>query len=738
MKKAILAVAGLGLALTTSAQEIQRFTTPASSKRLDTIEVRDHVDKTAKERAEFQHHAQTTEVLTKAELHRNNPAFVEQALNTVAGVQVDKRTQLGGQRIVIRGYGNDQKFNNWGVKVYYNGIPLTTADGVTQLDDLDFTLVDNVEIIKGPAATEYGAGVGGVARFYLAPSTHKGITLSEDFTTGSFDLVQSSTRLDMVTDKSSVVANYTHLQSNGYRPHSATQKNYFTSFGKFKLSPKQSLSYFISHNSSFDEVTGQISYASYYAGEDPGNQAYIKKNANNNTITTRIGLSHQYAFNKHFSNWTTLFYSGNDYHRVSAGANGDGSDANYGLRSSFFLRYGEKKWIEKLEVGTEMQASKSLVSSYRFTGTNDSIPLQVNPISGASYLRYNTTQSSFFAINRIGFKPWGLTLVTGISANTNQYKRTDLYALPGLITGHKDQSFEKHFETSINPHIALQKLWKGQIFQASYSEGYNAPTASSAFISGINQPNDSLLPEKGRMIELSAQGLLFHSRFDYQFSIFRLDVDNKLTQLSGVDPQNGATYTYFANTGTQRNQGIELSLGYLWALKKNPVLATVEPFFTASWYDFTYRDFKTKLGGTINDYSGKQTVGVPHQKYCAGIDLRTPQGFYANTTFYYLGDVYADFANTNKVGSYTQFNARLGYRHSFALARHMPKRFDLDVYVAGNNLSNQINYTYLFIGNAINDTDKGSGFPAGVATDVTPGPSLAYFFGGVGLKYRLK
>src|SRR6476469_2222198 len=95
-----------------------------SQQKLTSVEVEGR-KKTQKERAEFQHHAQTTEVLTEEELNRNNPAFIEQSLNTVAGVQADKRTQLGGQRIVIRGYGNDQKFNNWGIKAYYNGIPLT-------------------------------------------------------------------------------------------------------------------------------------------------------------------------------------------------------------------------------------------------------------------------------------------------------------------------------------------------------------------------------------------------------------------------------------------------------------------------------------------------------------------------------------------------------------------------------------------------------------------------------------
>jgi iron complex outermembrane receptor protein len=727
MKRFFLLIAGITLAATASAQEPQQ---------LSSVEVKGR-KKTVKERAEFQHHAQTTEVLTEEELNRNNPAFIEQSLNTVAGVQVDKRTQAGGQRIVIRGYGNDQKFNNWGIKAYYNGIPLTTADGVTVLDDVDFSLINNIEIIKGPAATEYGAGVGGVARFYLRTSEVKGVSLSERFIAGSYDLIQSNTRLDVVGDHSSIAVNFSHLQSNGYRPHGASLKNFFTTFGDFRLSGKHRMSYYLSHNFSHDEVCGQISYPDYYAGIDKGNQAYIKKNARNNMQTTRIGLSNYYQLTKGLSNATTLFYSNADYKRVSAGADENSMNPNFGIRSVFNWKTQlGNKFSNGLELGMELQESRSLVSGYRFTGTNDSIPQQVNPINTASYFRYTSNQYSYFAIDRLTYRPWKLTLVAGISANTIRYRRVDLLAAPGLIGNYnKDLSFEKNFETSFNPHVALQKLWKAQIFQLSYSQGYNAPTSATSFITAIGKANDSLLPEKGRMLEFSVQGLLLNTHLDYQFSIFRLDVDDKLTQLSGVNPAGG-TYSYTANTGQQRNQGIELSIGYIWRPAKNPLIARVEPFLSGSLYDFSYMDFKTIVGGKLNDYSTKQVVGVPRQKYTVGLDLGSPQGFYANTTFFYSGDVYTDFANMNKVGSFTQLNAKLGYRHSFALARFMPKRFDLDVFVAGNNLSNQFNYTFLFLGNNINDADPGSGYPAGMATDVNPGPSLAYFFGGIGLKYR--
>lgn len=692
--------------------------------------------KTSRERVEYLHNAQSTEVLTEAELKRNNPAFLEQTLGTMAGVQVDKRTQLGGQRIVIRGYGNDQKSDNWGIKAYYRGIPLTTAEGVTSLDDIDFSLVNNIEVIKGPASTEYGAGVGGVVRFSLQGEERRGVTLSEDFTAGTYNLLQSRTRLDVVDSNSSITANYTHFQGDGYRPHGASLKNFFTSFGEFKLNKKETLSYFISHNYSKEETPGQIPYALYYAGVDPGNMAYIRKNGRTEILTTRVGVSHDYQITKGFGNLTSVFYSGSNSKHVSAGSFTNGTDANYGLRSVFYWKKDlNNNFQNHLEVGTELQESQTLENNAKFTGNIDT-PLQLKPISSASSLKYLTRQTSYFAIDRITYVPWQLTLVAGVSSNLARYNREDLYGLPGLIPGHADQSFDKNFDVAINPHIALQKSWKNQIFQFSYSQGFNAPTASSSFITGLNISNDSLLPEHATQFELSAQGLLFNTHFDYQVSIFRMNIHDKITQLAGVDPSNNSTYNYFANTGEQQNQGIEMSLGYVWVLPKNPVLAHIDPFVSSSFYDFTYTDFSTKVDKTVVNYSGKQIVGVPRNKMTVGLDLTSPQGIYMNNTFTYMGDVYADFGNTNKVGSFNLYNARIGYRHSFRLARFAPRNLDVDVYFAGNNLSNQINYTYLFMGLKVNDSDKGSGFPSTVAADVTPGANRAYFFGGFGLKYH--
>ena len=223
------------------------------------------------------------------------------------------------------------------------------------------------------------------------------------------------------------------------------------------------------------------------------------------------------------------------------------------------------------------------------------------------------------------------------------------------------------------------------------------------------------------MWDFSVHGLIAKTRLDYQISLFNIDISNKLTQLKpdGVN-------TAWQNTGKQRNKGFEASLGYVY--EGLGFIKTIKPFVNYSYYNFKYTDFKTILGGTLNDYSGKQVVGVAKNKYAVGLDFDTNFGLYLINTYNYLGSVYADFANTRQVKSFGLLNSKIGYKKSFG-------KWNADVFLAGNNLTNQTNYTFLFLGNSVDDSDVGSNFP-GQKTDINPGYHKAWFQYGFSLKYN--
>ena len=700
-----------------------------NEKTIDEVEVYVKA-KLTKEREEFKKHAQSTEIISEYDINRNNPSFIEQSLGTMAGVQVERRTQLGGQRIIIRGYGNDQKFNNWGTKMYWNNIPLTGADGVTVLDDINFGLINHIDVIKGPAATLYGGGSGGAIRFYTKPETQKGTSITEQFNTGSFGLFQTSTSATNVGENHSITANFTHLGSDGYRPDGKSIKNFYTINGEFKLNDKQKITLLASHGNSLEQVSGQISYADYYNGIDDGNFAYIRRGAKTKYVTSQKRIRHVWNITKNFSNSSTLFYTGTTSDRIAAGAFETYSAPNYGLRSVFNLNQDWGNFSSNTEFGVEMQQSSSLISNYRFKSVNINQEPVLRPMYDGSYFKYLNNQSNYFAVEKLKYKPWDVMFLAGISFNQISYNRNDLFAVPGLfvINGinyyNKNLSFDKKFDLVGTPHFALQKTWKDQIFNLSYSEGYNAPTSATAFITGINVANDDLLPERAKMWDFSVQGILGKTNIDYQFSLFNINIKDKLTQSRGTS--GNQTYTYWTNTGDQTNKGVELSIGYAYK-PNNSFLTKIQPFVNYAYSDFKYSAFS--INTTDHSFGGNKVVGIPKHRVAMGLDFSTKIGLYLQNTFSYMGTVYTDFANTTKVKSFALLNSKIGYKHSFG-------KFDADIFVIGNNLTNQINYSFLFYGHSINDSDLDNQYLGTVSTDVNPGPDKAYYFTGFNLKYN--
>ena len=81
---------------------------------------------------------------------------LEEILRIVPGISVDNRHNLSqGDRLSVRGLGVRSAFGVRGLKVVLDGIPLTTADGQTQLNNLDLGSVGRIEILRGPSSVSY-------------------------------------------------------------------------------------------------------------------------------------------------------------------------------------------------------------------------------------------------------------------------------------------------------------------------------------------------------------------------------------------------------------------------------------------------------------------------------------------------------------------------------------------------------------------------------------------------------
>ena len=86
-------------------------------------------------------------------------SYVEK-LNSQSGIFVHNGT-LNTNRITIRGIGSRTPYGTNRVKAYFNEIPLTSGDGTTSIEDIDPTMINTIEVLKGAKSGVYGSGLGG-------------------------------------------------------------------------------------------------------------------------------------------------------------------------------------------------------------------------------------------------------------------------------------------------------------------------------------------------------------------------------------------------------------------------------------------------------------------------------------------------------------------------------------------------------------------------------------------------
>ena len=143
--------------------------------------------------------------LSQKELKRGTGLYLDDAINAnIPGVIMERRAVSSGQQFNIRGYGNgvgfkgaNNNFDGQGYKVYLNNIPITDAEGVTLLDDIDFSSISDVDVIKGPAGTKYGLAIAGVVNLETVRPQPGQTSLSQSVIAGKYGLLRLTSQLQI-------------------------------------------------------------------------------------------------------------------------------------------------------------------------------------------------------------------------------------------------------------------------------------------------------------------------------------------------------------------------------------------------------------------------------------------------------------------------------------------------------------------------------------------------------------
>ena len=657
--------------------------------------------------------------LSQQDLARSTGLSLENSVNAVPGVFMQSRTPWGGARITIRGYypstsGNSPNSNGLGYEVFQNDIPVTDATGATILDDIDYSGLGNVEIIKGPSSSLYGSQIGGTIRFNSIRPPADQTSVAQQVMSGSYGLLRTNTTFQTATNNSDIVLNYGHQSYDSFRPHSSSLKDYLRATGDFNVSENQSLSSFFSYNRSFEELAGEIDSTDFYNRRAVSNAAYLANDSHIQITSFVGGVTDTYRFADNFSNRTTLFGSGRTFGQPFAHGFTDANQFSFGARTAFGY------------TGTigEVAVTGTLGGSLQRTNitTNGVFIVPAPP-----YTERPTAQENY-ATNGSLFTEWSFalpaqfTITAGASLNSNQFSIRNMLRNGQLFDTTAAQV--RKFDAVLTPRVAVSKAFApGTSLYASVSAGYTPPLLTNV-ISNTGAVNLALKPERATQYEVGGQTSIFDNRLTAQAALFDVENADKLVS------QTSGSVTFTTNAGKQRDRGAELSLSALVFDDAKAPLSLLRP-----WASYTYTDSKfvsffsdnNNTAKTVN-YSGNAVPRVPRHIVSGGLDAASNTGLYGNATYRFVGAVPVTFDNSTYVRSYDVVGAKLGYK------RAIDKHWNLDVFAGGDNLTGSTYYSFLFVGPnyaglaQAPDGGTGDGY-------IIPAPYKATFYSSLRLSY---
>ena len=164
-------------------------------------------------------------VIDRSDIQLGLPTIgFEEPLSRVPGVFAQNSANFAQDfRLSIRGFGTRTAFGVREVKVLVDGIPETSPDGQTQLDNIDLGAARRIEVLRGPSSSLYGNASGGVINII----TEDGPTtpfLETRLMGGSFGLQKYQAKTGGQAGKLNYMFNASYLSLGGFRNHSRAQK----------------------------------------------------------------------------------------------------------------------------------------------------------------------------------------------------------------------------------------------------------------------------------------------------------------------------------------------------------------------------------------------------------------------------------------------------------------------------------------------------------------------------------
>ena len=574
---------------------------------------------------------------------------LQEYLNNIPGVFTTSANNFSQDlRLSIRGFGARSSFGIRGIKIIVDGIPQTSPDGQTQLDNLPIGIMESLEVIRGPAANLYGNSSGGVITINTISGDGQNKTNYKAIF-GAYDY-KSVMRLKTYNwDKTDLVVYYDTKESNGYRQFSGFKNKTINLKVSHRFSEKSNLVYQLnSANSPYAYDSGGLNIEEVNQDRRSARQRNIDYKTKETVKHLKTGLSWSLDINDRANIQSFAFYQHRDFYSLLPFGFGGiiSLDKNvFGFGSRLQNKKTQNNYVNTFQLGFDYSNQKDQRDRYR----NNSGEEGENVFSQLEKF----SSLGLYILNQAEFEN-GVLLRLGSRFDSNKIATDNMNE--SIILNKLNPSIGITYNTNNRSNLFITV---GTSFETpTLNELSNNPTGGMGFNKDL-EPISSLSYEygwKGNFSNSSLEIIGYNILSSNEILPFELE------EYPGKN--------FYRNVGETLRSGLELNWNYSLSS------AAIQLSYTIS--DNKFKSYE------INDsqLKGKKIPGIPNQLFDLSVLFKFQEELNLKMDYQLVGKRFADNLNLTEIESHSLLTLKIS-------KPFYVKRIKLNSFIGVNNILNE-------------------------------------------------
>jgi iron complex outermembrane receptor protein len=583
-----------------------------------------------------------------------------ESLIRIPGITANNRYNYAQDpQIQTRGFGARSQFGVRGIRIYQDGIPLSTPDGQGQTSTFNLSSAKSIEVMRGPFSALYGNSSGGVVQIFTRDAPDQP-TVSSSVWFGSFNTHRENLQFGMRSGNVGFTAEAAHFESDGYRQNSSVRRETFNTKLAWQLATRTRLIWTVSGLDQPETLDPQGLTLSEYRNNrkaaSPDALTY-RTRVQRSQYQTGLVLDHQLengdslrALTYYGTRENLQFLAGNAFNLLPGASEIQREFAGVDLRYTHRNRIAGMPMRVTAGFAYEQALDKRRSLA---TDANRNLAGGLANLTGGGTARArneenNSRSSDFYAQGELDVTD---RLGLHLGARYSQVRIQFVDKIPASINpvGSGTNTYQR-----VNPVAGIVfKITPALNWYANAGGGFETPTSIELAYTAQNTttvdgsgPNLGLRPATSKNYETGLKAFLDDDT-RATLAVFQVDTRDEIVVAGS---QGGRTA--YANGGRTSRQGLEFSLD-----------SRINRYLNAyAAYTYINAEYRDSFGDATVNEAGKKLPGISRDVLYGELAFNWPAlGFQGAVEGRYASRVYANDANTGKAPGYTVVNLRAGF-----------------------------------------------------------------------------